>query len=83
MWEFFARSLNASTIFTIAALGELIEQRSGILNVGIEGVMLFGATIGFMVAQSTGSYLLGFLAAIAIGGLIALLYGFFTITLGG
>jgi simple sugar transport system permease protein len=83
MWEFFARSLNASTIFTIAALGELIGQRSGILNVGVEGVMLFGATIGFMVAQSTGSYLLGFLAAITIGGLIALLYGFFTITLGG
>jgi len=83
MWEFFARSLNASTIFTIAALGELIEQRAGILNVGIEGVMLFGATLGFIVAKTTGSYLLGFLAAIAIGGLIALLYGFFTITLGG
>ena len=83
MWEFFTRSLNASTIFTIAALGELIEQRAGILNVGIEGVMLFGATIGFIVAKITGSYLLGFLAAIAIGGLIALLYGFFTITLGG
>ena len=83
MWEFFARSLNASTIFTIAALGELIEQRAGILNVGIEGVMLFGATIGFIVAKTTGNYLLGFLAAIAIGGLIALLYGFFTITLGG
>ena len=83
MWEFFARSLNASTIFTIAALGELIAQRSGILNVGIEGVMLFGATLGFIVAKTTGSYLLGFLAAIAIGGLIALLYGFLTITLGG
>ena len=83
MWEFFIRSLNASTIFTIAALGELIEQRSGVLNVGIEGVMLFGATIGFIVAKTTGSYLLGFFAAIVIGGLIALLYGFFTITLGG
>jgi len=83
MWEFFARSLNASTIFTIAALGELIEQRAGILNVGIEGVMLFGATLGFIVAKTTGSFLLGFLAALAIGGLIALLYGFFTITLGG
>jgi simple sugar transport system permease protein len=83
MWEFIARSLNASTIFTIAALGELIEQRAGILNVGIEGVMLFGATLGFIVAKHTGSYILGFLAAIAIGGLIALLYGFFTITLGG
>jgi ABC-type uncharacterized transport system permease subunit len=83
MWEFFARSLNASTIFTIAALGELIGQRAGVLNVGLEGVMLFGATLGFIVAKSTGSYLLGFLAAIAIGGLIGLLHGFFSITLGG
>ena len=83
MLEFVIRSLNASTIFTIAALGELTEQRSGILNVGIEGVMLFGATIGFIVTKNTGSYPLGFLAALAIGCLISLLYGFFTITLGG
>jgi len=82
MWEFMVRSLDASTIFTIAALSELLGQRSGILNVGVEGVMLFGATIGFMVAQSTGSYLLGFLAGIAVGGLIGLLHGFFSITLG-
>jgi len=82
MWEFMVRSLDASTIFTIAALSELIGQRSGILNVGVEGVMLFGATIGFMVAQTTGSYLLGFLAGIAIGGLIGFLHGFFSITLG-
>ncbi len=83
MWEFFVRSLDASTIFTIAALGELIGQRAGILNVGIEGVMLFGATLGFIAAKITGSYLLGFLVAIAIGGLIGLLHGFFSITLGG
>ena len=82
MWEFIARSLEASTIFTFAALGELIDQRSGVLNVGIEGVMLFGATLGFIVAQSTGSYLLGFLAGIAIGGLLGLLHGFFSVTLG-
>jgi ABC-type uncharacterized transport system permease subunit len=82
MWEFIARSLEASTIFTIAALGELIDQRSGVLNVGIEGVMLFGATLGFITAQSTGSYLLGFLAGIAIGGLLGLLHGFFSVTLG-
>jgi simple sugar transport system permease protein len=83
MWEFFARSLDASTIFTIAALSELIGQRSGILNVGIEGVMLFGATLGFIAAQTTGSYLVGFLVGIAIGALIGLLHGFFSITLGG
>jgi len=83
MSEFLIRSLDASTIFTIAALGELIGQRSGILNVGIEGVMLFGATLGFIAAQSTGSYLVGFLVGIAIGGLLGLLHGFFSITLGG
>jgi len=83
MWEFIARSLEASTIFTFAALGELIDQRSGILNVGIEGVMLFGATLGFIAAQSTGSYWVGFLVGIAIGGLLGLLHGFFSITLGG
>lgn len=83
MWDFHVRSLDASTIFTIAALSELIGQRAGILNVGIEGVMLFGATLGFIAAKITGSYLLGFLVAIAIGGLIGLLHGFFSITLGG
>ena len=83
MWEFLARCLEASAIFTFAGLGELIGQRSGILNVGIEGVMLFGATFGFMAAQSTDSYVIGFLAAIAIGGLLGLLHGFFSITLGG
>jgi ABC-type uncharacterized transport system permease subunit len=83
MWEFLARSLEASTIFTFAALGELIGQRSGVLNVGIEGVMLFGATLGFIAAQSTGSYLVGFAGGIAIGALLGLLHGFFSITLGG
>jgi simple sugar transport system permease protein len=83
MWEFLARSLEASTIFTFAALGELIDQRSGVLNVGIEGVMLFGATLGFIAAQTTESYWIGFLVAIAIGGLLGLLHGFFSVTLGG
>ena len=83
MWEFFIRSLDASTIFLIGGLGELIGQRAGVLNVGIEGVMLFGATLGFITAQTTGSYLLGFLVGIAIGGLLGFLHGFFSITLGG
>ena len=83
MWEFLIRSLAASTIFTFAGLGELIDQRSGILNVGIEGVMLFGATLGFITAQSTGSYLLGFVVGTAIGGLLGLLHAFFSVTLGG
>ncbi len=83
MWEFWVRSLSASTIFTVAALGEIIGQRAGILNVGVEGAMLFGATISFMVAKITGDYLLGFLAGIAVGALIGLLHAFFSVTLGG
>ena len=83
MWEFWVRSLDASTIFLIAGVGELFGQRSGILNVGVEGVMLFGATLGFITAQATGSYLLGFVAASAIGALLGILHGFFSITLGG
>ena len=82
MPEFFTRSLDASTIFLIGALGELVGQRSGVINVGIEGVMLFGATLSFITAQTTGSYLLGFLVGISIGALLGLLHGFFSITLG-
>jgi len=81
MWEFAIRSLEAATIFTFAGLGELIDQRGGVLNVGLEGVMLFGATFSFIVAQTTESYLLGFLVGIAIGGLLGLLHGFFSVTL--
>ncbi len=83
MWEFLARSLEASTIFTFAALGELVGQRSGVLNVGIEGVMLFGATLGFIAAQSTESYLVGLAVGVGVGALLGLLHGFFSITLGG
>lgn len=83
MPEFLARSLEASTIFTFAALGELVGQRSGVLNVGIEGVMLFGATLGFIAAQTTGNYLIGLAVGVGIGALLGLLHGFFSITLGG
>lgn len=82
MWELILRSLEAAMIFAFAALGELIDQRSGVLNVGLEGVMLFGATLSFIAAKTTGSYLLGFLVGIAIGGLLGFLHGSFSVTLG-
>src|SRR5437899_9136583 len=83
MWELVARSLEASTIFLFAALGELIDQRSGVLNVGLEGPMRFGGTAAFITAQTTGSHALGFLAGLALGGLLGLGHGFFSITLRG
>jgi ABC-type uncharacterized transport system permease subunit len=82
MLVFLIRCLDASVIFTFAGLGELINQRSGVINVGVEGVMLFGGTLGFLVAKSTNNYLLGFLVALLIGGLLGLLHGFVSITLG-
>jgi general nucleoside transport system permease protein len=82
MSEFVIRCVEAAMIFTFAGLGELIDQRSGTLNVGIEGVMLFGATLGFMAAKTTGNYWIAFAVAIAIGALLGLLHGFFSITLG-
>lgn len=83
MWELLARSLEASTIFLFAALGELVSQRSGVLNVGLEGLMLFGGTAAFITTQTTGSYPLGLLAGLTIGALLGLAHGFFSITLRG
>lgn len=82
MLPFILRSLEAAMIFTFAGLGELVDQRGGILNVGLEGVMLFGATLGFIAAQTTESYAVGFAVGILVGGLLGLLHGFFSITLG-
>lgn len=81
MLPFFLRSLEAAMIFSFAGLGELVNQRSGVLNVGIEGIMLFGATVGFIAAQTTGSYVMGFAAGSAVGLLLGLLHAFFSITL--
>ena len=75
-------SLAAAAVFAIAALGELLEQRAGILNVGLEGVMLLSGTFGFIASKTSGSYLQGFTIAILTGALVGLLHGFFSITLG-
>jgi Uncharacterized ABC-type transport system, permease component len=71
----------AATPLLIAALGELVVERSGVLNLGVEGMMIMGAVSGFGVALMTGSPWLGFLAAAIIGALFALLFGFLTLTL--
>ncbi len=67
----------------IAALGELIMERSGILNVGIEGMMLVSAVVCFVVAFRTGSTLAGIGAAMAASGVMALVLAYYGIGLGG
>jgi ABC-type uncharacterized transport system permease subunit len=74
--------IRLATPILYAALGELISERSGVMNMGLEGTMLTAAFIGFMVAEKTGSLTLGILIASLAGGLMSLLLAFMTITLG-
>ena len=59
--------ITAATPLLIAAIGELVVERSGVLNLGVEGMMIMGAVVGFAVANQTGSGTLGVFAAIAAG----------------
>ncbi|MEX6504093.1 ABC transporter permease [Pseudomonas zhanjiangensis] len=70
----FYAMVRTGTPLLLVALGELICEKSGVLNLGQEGMMLFGAVIGFIVALSTGSLWLGVLLAMAAGMLLALLF---------
>lgn len=76
-----ASTLNAGTPLLIAAVGIVVHEKSGVLNLGIEGLMLMGAVVGFGTTLATGSIELGFLAGMAVGALLGLLFAFFTIGL--
>jgi simple sugar transport system permease protein len=71
----------AATPLLIAAMGELVVERSGVLTLGVEGMMIMGAVTGFAVAQTTGSPWLGVFAAIVVGAAFSLLFAFLTLTL--
>ncbi len=71
----------AATPLLIAAVGGLVVERSGVLNLGVEGMMVMGAVTGFAIALMTGSAWLGLIAAIIVGALFSLLFGFLTLTL--
>ncbi len=73
--------MRAATPLLFAALGELITEKSGVLNLGVEGMMLGGAVAAFMAAVATGNPLWGLVAAAALGALMALLFAILTITL--
>jgi simple sugar transport system permease protein len=73
--------ITASTPLVIAALGELVAERSGVLNLGVEGMMIMGAVAAFAGAQMSGSPYIGLICGIAAGALFSLLFGFLTLTL--
>ena len=75
-----AASVRLATPILLTALGEIFTERAGILNLGLEGIMLMGALSGFLGAFWTGSLWLGVLAAILTGALFGLLMGFMSVT---
>lgn len=77
---FIGITLMYSTPLAFAALGGVVSERSGVTNLGIEGMMTIGAFTGATVGYFTGSAWGGFLAAGAAGGMIALLHAFASIT---
>jgi simple sugar transport system permease protein len=70
-----------STPILLAGLGELVVEKAGVLNLGVEGMMLVGAIAGFAVTVYTGNPWFGVIGAAAAGALSALLFGFFVLTL--
>ena len=76
-----ATAIASATPVLLAAQGELLAERSGILNLGVEGMMLLGALTGFAVTNATGNALLGIAGAATAGAALAFVHAFFTITL--
>src|SRR5690606_12828789 len=73
--------LIAGTPLVFAALGELVTEKSGVLNLGVEGMMLIGAVTGFVTALSTGSVWLGMAVAALCGALSSVPFAFLVLTL--
>jgi general nucleoside transport system permease protein len=76
-----ASAVTYGTPLLYAALGELITERAGVLNLGVEGMMLVGAVMGFWAVQRTGSLALAVAVAAVAGASMALIHAFLVITL--
>lgn len=79
--EFIAMMVSASTPILLAALGEIYAERSGILNLGVEGMMAVGAAIAFYTTLFTRNIVMGLLSACIAGILLSLIHGFISITI--
>src|SRR5829696_1069881 len=76
-----AAGLVAAAPLVLAALGEAVGEKAGLLNLGIEGMMLCGAFFGFYSAYQTGSAIWGVLAGLAAGVILGLLFAVLTVSL--
>lgn len=78
LWTLIPMILTASTPVLFAALGELVVERAGVLNLGVEGMMIVGALAGFAAAHATGSSAIGFATAAIAGAALAMVFGLMT-----
>ena len=78
LWTLIPMILTASTPVLFAALGELVVERAGVLNLGVEGMMIVGALAGFAAAHATGSPAIGFATAAIAGAALAMVFGLMT-----
>jgi simple sugar transport system permease protein len=74
-------AVRAGTPILLAALGELLAERAGVLNLGVEGMMLVGALTGFIVSQQSGEPWIGVLAAAMAGVMLSCVHAFLSISL--
>ncbi len=74
-------TIRAGTSLLYATLGEIYTERAGVLNLGVEGIMMVSAATAFAVAYHSGSAWLGLMAALAAGALLALLHAFLAVTM--
>ncbi|TIR98131.1 MAG: ABC transporter permease, partial [Mesorhizobium sp.] len=79
---FLAAIIRIATPLAFATLGEMFSERAGVLNLGIEGIMLLAAMAGFTAASLSGSLWLGVLVAVLVGAAMGAVHGLFTVVLG-
>jgi len=75
-----ATGIRSATPYLLAALGEMFTQRSGVYNLGVEGIMMMGAFVGFFATLHSGSPFLGIVASLAIGALMGLVMALVSVT---
>ena len=79
--QLIAQTFAFTTPLVFAAIGGIFSERSGVVNIGLEGMMLMGAFWGVYGADKGGSWVVGILVGMGVGGFLALVYGFFAIQL--
>ena len=76
-----AAAVSAGTPLVFAAVGEILAERSGVLNLGVEGMMLMGAVTSFLAASASGNAFVGLVAGVLAGGALSLVHAFLAVTM--